>query len=213
MRGPRAAALPISPAQRDALQRLQRQQTADQRLVRRAAILLALAGNPCVAAVAEQLRLSRVTVRYWRDRWIAATPELQRAEQERTPQQLRALLGRLLDDAPRPGGPATFSPEQIVQIVAVACEPPEKSDRPISHWTSRELADEAKKRRIVADISPRSVGRFLKRGRAAAAPEPLLAQRQPRRSRGLPPASGRGLRVVRAGRSVGRAGDPPHQHG
>jgi transposase len=179
MRGPRATALQVSPAQRLALQRLQRQQTADQRLVRRAAILLALAADPCVAAVAQQLRLSRVTVRHWRDRWIAATADLQRAEQAPSPQPLRWALEHLLDDAPRPGGPATFSPEQIVRIVAVACEPPEESDRPIDHWTSRELADEVKKRRIVAAISPRSVGRFLKRGRVAAASESLLAQCPP----------------------------------
>lgn len=30
--------------------------------------------------------------------------------------------------------------EQIVQIVAVACEQPASSGRPISHWTPRELA-------------------------------------------------------------------------
>ena len=89
------------------------------------------------------------------------------------------LIAEILDDAPRPGGPATFSPEQIVQIVAVACEPPEKSGRPISHWTHRELADEVKKRQIVKDIAPRSVGRFLKTGRAAAPSQPLLAQCQP----------------------------------
>ena len=71
--------------------------------------------------------------------------------------------------------------EQIVQIIAVACEPPEHSGRPISHWTVRELADEVQKRGIVATVSPRSVGRFLKRGRVAAAPEPLLAQCQPSR--------------------------------
>ena len=127
--------------------------------------------------MARQLGLTRVTVRAWRDRWLQAAADLQRAEQDRTPQQLRRLLEHLLDDAPRPGKPATFSPEQIVQIVAVACEPPEQSGRPIDHWTSRELADEVQKRRIVPAISPRSVGRFLKRGRVAAAPEPLLAQR------------------------------------
>jgi putative transposase len=179
MRGPRAASLQVSPAQEDLLRRFQRQQTADQRLVRRASIILALAADPCVDAVARKLGLTRVTVRQWRDRWLAATPALQRAEQDRAPQQLRRALEHVLDDAPRPGTPATFTPEQIVQIVAVACEPPEESARPISHWTSRELADEVKKRRIVADISPRSVGRFLKRGRVAAAPEPLLAQCQP----------------------------------
>jgi putative transposase len=61
-------------------------------------------------------------------------------------------------------------------VVAVACEPPEKSGRPIDHWTARELADEVQKRRIVPAISPRTVGRFLKGGRAAAAPQPLLAE-------------------------------------
>jgi putative transposase len=176
MRGPKPAGLHLSPVQRDLLQRLQRQQTADQRLVRRAAIILALADDPCVDAVARKLRLSRLTVRTWRERWIAASADLQRAEGDLTPQQFRRFVEQLLDDAPRPGTPATFSPEQIVQIIAVACEPPEKSERPIDHWTSRELADEVQKRGIVPTISPRSVGRFLKRGRVAAAPQPLLAQ-------------------------------------
>jgi putative transposase len=179
MRGPKATALHLSPAQRDVLQRLQRQQTADQRRVRRASILLALAADPCVDAVAHQLGLTRVTVRLWRDRWRAATEALRRAEQDLTPAQFQRFVEHFLDDAPRPGTPASFSPEQIVQIVAVACEPPEKSDRPIDHWTSRELADEVQKRGIVPKISPRSVGRFLKRGRVAAAPEPLLAQCRP----------------------------------
>jgi putative transposase len=176
MRGPRATALQVSPAQRAVLQRIQRQQTADQRRVRRASIILGLADNPCVEAVARHLGLTRVTVRAWRDRWREATPVLQGAEQDQTPLQFRRLLEHLLDDAPRPGKPATFSPEQIVQIIAVACEPPEQSGRPIDHWTNRELADEVKKRRIVPAISPRSVGRFLKRGRVAAPQEPLLAQ-------------------------------------
>ena len=179
MRGPRARAIQVSPAQQDVLRRIQRQQTADQRLVRRAALILALAAQPCIGAVARRLGLTRVTVRAWRDRWHEAREVLQRAEQEQTPQQLRRLVELILDDAPRPGKPATFSPEQIVQIIAVACEPPEQSGRPISHWTARELADEVQKRGLVVKISPRSVGRFLKRGPVAAAPQPLLAQCRP----------------------------------
>jgi hypothetical protein len=50
----------------------------------------------------------------------------------------------------------------VVRIVAIACESPEKSERPVSHWTAKELAQEAIKRGIVEKISPRSVGRFLK---------------------------------------------------
>ena len=64
----------------------------------------------------------------------------------------------------------------VSAILAVACEPPENSGRPVTHWTPRELADEVIKRGIVASISPRQVGRFLKWGRVAAASQPLLAQ-------------------------------------
>jgi Homeodomain-like domain len=170
--------LAVSPAQLALLQRLARRQTADQRLVRRASILLALVADPCVEAAAQRMRLTRLTVRHWRDRWLQATPRLQQAEREQAPEPaLLALVADVLADAPRPGAPATFSPEQIVQLVAVACEPPEQSGRPIDHWTARELADEVKKRGIVKDISPRSAGRFLKAGRPAAAQEPLLAER------------------------------------
>ena len=178
MSNPQAVPLAVSPALLALLQHLARRQTADQRLVRRASILLALAADPCVEAAARRLGLTRLTVRQWRDRWLQATPALQQAEQEQAPEPaLLARIAQVLADAPRPGAPATFSPEQIVRLVAVACEPPEKSGRSIDRWTARELADEVKKRGIVQDISPRSAGRFLKRGRPAAAPKPLLAER------------------------------------
>ena len=178
MSHPQAVPLAVSPALLALLQRLARRQTADQRLVRRAAILLTLAADPCVEAAARRLGLTRLTVRHWRDRWLQAAPALQQAEQEQTPEAtLLARIEQVLGDAPRPGAPATFTPEQVVQLVAIACEPPEQSGRPIDHWTARELADEVKKRGIVADISPRSAGRFLKRGRPAAAQKPLLAER------------------------------------
>jgi len=60
--------------------------------------------------------------------------------------------------------------------MALACEPPEHSERPISHWTPRELAAEAIKRGIVETISERHVGRFLKAGRSQTTSEALLAQ-------------------------------------
>jgi len=142
---------------------------------------LALAADPCLERAASDQGLTRVSVRLWRDRWLDSSARLLAAEAEASDQDLLALIEAALDDAPRPGGPATFAPEQIVQIVAVACEPPSKSGRPISHWTHAELADEAKKRHIVKSISPRSVGRFLKGSGPPTAQEPLLAQRQPAR--------------------------------
>ena len=44
----------------------------------------------------------------------------------------------------------------------MACEPPEKSGRPITHWTAHELADEVVKRGIVPSISASQVGRYLR---------------------------------------------------
>jgi putative transposase len=91
---------------------------------------------------------------------------------------LTAVIRAALTDHPRSGTPATFTAKQIVQIVAVACEDPAASGRPISHWTPREVAEEVRKRGIVETISTRSVGRFLKSGRFTAASRGVLAQRQ-----------------------------------
>ena len=84
----------------------------------------------------------------------------------------------VLSDRPRPGVPNFFSVEQVVQIVALACETPEKSERTVSHWTAKELADEAVKRGIVEKVSPRSVGRFLKGSESTTSSPTLLAQCQ-----------------------------------
>jgi putative transposase len=180
MSGPPPATIDLSNRQRALLDQLRQRQTAPQRLVRRVLIVLALADNPCLQTTARDLGLNRISVRLWRDRWLDAAEALAQAERDHlSDSQFLGLISGILDDAPRPGGPATFSPEQIVQIVAVACEPPEESGRPISHWTHRELADEVKKRQIVKDIAPRTVGRFLKTGRLAAPSQSLLAECQP----------------------------------
>lgn len=62
------------------------------------------------------------------------------------------------------------------QIIALACEPPEAYGRPISHWSSTELADEAIRQGIVESISAGHLRKALKK-RLATASEPLLAQR------------------------------------
>src|SRR3954451_3851003 len=128
MSGPPPATIDLSTRQRTLLEQLRQRQTAPQRLVRRVLIVLALAPNPCLQTTARDLGLTRISVRLWRDRWRDAAADLAQAEMDDLPDpQLLGLIEEILDDAPRPGGPATFTPEQIVQIVAVACEPPEKS--------------------------------------------------------------------------------------
>jgi len=118
--------------------------------------------------LSQALNCSLPTVRKWRRRWAAVASQL--AVVESHPTDLRALAASVLADAPRSGTPGSFSAEQIVQIINLACTPPPEFGRPIDAWTPRELADEAINQGIVASISARSVGRFLKRGRSQAAP-------------------------------------------
>jgi putative transposase len=100
----------------------------------------------------------------WRARWFEAAERLAAAEVESTDKELELLIREVLSDSSRTGRPPTFAPEQVCQIIALACESPGASGRPITHWTTTALADEAVKRGIVESISPRSIGRLLKSG-------------------------------------------------
>ena len=176
MSGPAALPIMVTPPQQVALERIVRRHTSSQALVRRAQIILAAASGDQNDVLARRLGCTRKTVRIWRARWAAA--EAQLALVEANADELLTQIEAVLADAPRPGTPDTFTAEQIVQIVALACTPPASVGRPVEAWTPRELADEAVKQGIVASISPRTVERFVKSGRSQAAPKSLLAQHQ-----------------------------------
>ena len=162
-RGPRPASLPLTDRQRAILTEMVHSRRRPHDEVQRASIIIQSADGARTRHLAEALGVSDPTVRLWRKRWAHATPQLAAAEAEADAETLRDLIHQVLRDGPRRGRPATFTPEQLCQLVAVACEAPEACGRAASHWTSRELADELIKRGIVLTISPRSVGRFLKR--------------------------------------------------
>jgi transposase len=174
MTGPAPLAITVSPPQLSVLERLLRQHSCPQALLRRTKIVLAAAQGLRNQQIARHLNCSPTTVRLWRARWAAAHDLL--AASETDPQQLTAAIATVLADAPRSGAPDTFSAEQIIHILNLACTPPPDSDRPVTAWTARELADEAVKQKIVSAISPRSVGRFLKSERVATSPLALLAE-------------------------------------
>jgi len=71
------------------------------------------------------------------------------------------LAEQILSDSYRSGAPATYSAEQYTQIIALALMPPSEYNRPITHWTARELTDEVHLQKITPDISQRQVKRFL----------------------------------------------------
>lgn len=173
---PQASPIRLTPKQQLILEQIVRRPTSSQGLVKRVKLLLAAAKGINNTQLSVALQMSRTTVRLWRQRWEGATDRLMVAEAKGVnDKQLTQLIISVLQDSERSGTPATFSTEQVVQIVALACEHPSKSRRPVSHWTPEELADEAVKRGIVEEISPRSVGRFLKRGYSTTSSQPLLA--------------------------------------
>ncbi len=154
MKGPQPAKVELSPEEKEALVTVTRRHSSAQQLVVRARIvLLANEGNNN-EQIARALKINVDSASLWRKSWLGfgamALAELSVSER--------------LEDAARPGKPPTITAEQVCQIVALACETPLASARPISQWTGREIADEIKQRHIVEQISPRHAQRLLKRG-------------------------------------------------
>jgi len=153
MPGPKPPEVHLADEARQGLEKLVKRHSAQQQIALRGRIILAAADGKSNAPVARELGIGVETARLWRNRWLALEP---------IPLADLSIEERL-EDLPRPGAPARITADQMCQIVAMACEEPEKSGRPISHWTNREIADEIKKRGIVDQISPRHAARLLKR--------------------------------------------------
>jgi transposase len=140
------------------LEQIIRTQTAPQNEVKRAKIIImANEEGKTNKEISEILNTTSAEITKWTKRWIDCT---------------LVPIGKRLKDLLSERAPDTFTPEQWCQIIALACESPNKYDRPITHWTYRELADEAIKQGIVKSISASHVGDFLRK-----------ADLQPHRSR------------------------------
>ena len=161
----RTAPITLSAEERGELERLIRSPSTPQLLARRARMIVMAADGVSVRETAERLGVWRKGVSFWRARWLSGGGE---------------SVAERLADAPRSGAPATITPEQICAVVALACERPEESGVPLSQWSASDLAREAVRRGIVTSISPRSVGRFLKRVRPQTASRAALAHAQAR---------------------------------
>jgi transposase len=177
-RGPRPTRIRLTQGEQQALEALVQRPTTAHQLVVRGRIVLAAADGLNNAQIARELRVSLDTARLWRQRWLDTAPA---AESEPLTAAAR------LSDLPRSGAPSQFTAEQMCQLMALACEVPAGSDRPISHWSRREITAEALKRGIFAQISDRHVGRFLKGGGPQAPLDPLLANPRPQRAAGGAP--------------------------
>lgn len=151
---PKAQVVNLSDGERHGLEKLIKRHQVGQQIAVRARIVLAAVQGLKNKEIAQKYDITLDTVRLWRNRWV----KLQDISLD------DLSLEDRLADAPRPGAPAKITADARCRIEALACEKPEESDRPITHWTAREIADELKKRKIVENISPRHAARLLKRG-------------------------------------------------
>jgi putative transposase len=154
MRGPKPPTIELTDDERQALDELVRRHSTPQQMALRARIVLAAAEGQNNAQIARRLDVSLDMVRLWRQRWLILRPA-----------SLKDLpVTDRLSDAPRPGKPRRITEEQVCRIVELACEAPERSGRPISQWTGREIAEEIKRCGIVDQISGRHAARLVKKG-------------------------------------------------
>ena len=153
MPGPKAVKVVLSEDEKKALELLVRRRHTRQQIALRARIVLLAGQGKSNSEIVRKLEMAMRTVQSWRKRWVQsqgiALADLSAEDR--------------LEDLPRPGKPPTITADQRCQIEALACEDPEGSDRPITEWTGREIADEIIKRKIVPSISSRHAARLLKR--------------------------------------------------
>jgi putative transposase len=140
--------LSLSDDERTQLQQLRDRHYRSQQIALGARIILMASDSQNHREIARSLDINRQMARLWRNRWLE------------TDGKDLSILQRLQDQE-RVGAPVKFSMEQIIELFALACSSPEDYGRPISHWTSRTLADEIMKQGIIESISVRHVGRLL----------------------------------------------------
>ncbi len=122
MATPKPPRVVLSGAERAGLERLVRAFTTGQQLALRARIVLLAGDGWNNLQIARELCVDDETPGHWRRRWL---------QFQDVPLEEVSVAERLAD-APREDAPAKFTPEQVCQIIALACEKPADFGRPIS---------------------------------------------------------------------------------
>ena len=108
----------------------------------RARIVLLAADGECNTGIAERLDVHVSVVSRWRKRFCESG------------------LDGLVDRA-RSGRERSFPAAVVAEVKAIACEPPEKRDVPLSRWSSAELAAQAVAEGLAVSVSASTIRRWL----------------------------------------------------
>ncbi|WP_406152851.1 IS630 family transposase [Streptomyces sp. NBC_01023] len=142
---PVALARPIAltAAVRERLKKMAYGHKTEYRLRVRAQVVLHAARGRSNARIARETGLHLDTARAWRGRFAAGG--------------LPALA-----DRKRSGRPARFTPVQVAEAKALACQLPAETGVPLSRWSCPELAAELTARGITDSVSASTVRRWLR---------------------------------------------------
>lgn len=132
----------LSEADRRVLEARARSYTATYAEVVRAKIVLLAAEGLANTVIAERLDVHVDVASKWRQRFCR-----------------EGLAG--LADRKRTGRPPTFGDKVVAEVKAMACEPPQQRQVPLSRWSSSELARQAVEQGCVAAVSSATVRRWL----------------------------------------------------
>jgi hypothetical protein len=178
------------------LQRFVNSRMTPQSIVKRMQIVLLAIDKRNNIQISQAVGLSRQQVGLWRRRWRDSYPALLAIQFCEPSAKFERSIMDVFRDAPRPGAPGEFTAEQVVGILSIACEPPSQSERPVTTWTGRELANEAVKRELVDSISTSQVNRFLAVRQSPTASQQVLVFHHRKRPGGVCSASRDGLSDV-----------------
>ena len=138
----RARQITLTATERRKLKLLAYSHTAGYQQVIRARIVRDAAHGYSNAKIARRHGVTVDTVRCWRGRYAA-----------------EGLAG--LADRPRSGRPPRFTPVQVAEVKALACQLPAETGVPLSRWSCPELAGEVVARGIAPAISASTIRRIL----------------------------------------------------
>ena len=106
----------LTPEEQQMIERLAHSRTAEARVVERARLIWHASQGLSVPTIAAELGLHAQTVRQWLKRFNRL-----------------GLEG--LHDLPRGGRPATYTPEQVAEVIAAAVTDPQSLGQPFASWT------------------------------------------------------------------------------
>lgn len=135
--------LNLTAAERHRLKKMAYGHKTQHQARQRATVVLLAARGRGNARIAAETRLHVDTVRTWRGRFAEGG--------------LPALA-----DRKRTGRPARFTPVQVAEAKALACQLPAETGVPLSGWSCPELAAELTARGIIDTVSASTVRRWLR---------------------------------------------------